>query len=186
MFDLPHVVHVRHLGDHRLRLRFNDGVEGTIDLGDALSGPMLEPLRDPAVFAQVRIDGQTIAWPNGADCAPESLRARVLATAGTGAQEIDDHFEPSNAHPARMPEVSRFFGIIVRMFYDDHESPRFHAVYGQYSVAIEVEGDGIRGRFPPNRLMLVYEWRDRHREELMANWRRLHDGRPVVPIEPLS
>lgn len=186
MFDLPRVVHLRYLGDHRLRLRFDDGVEGTIDFGDALRGPMFEPLRDPALFAQVRLDGPTIAWPNGADWAPESLHATVLATSRTKAQRIDDQFDAGDAHPARMPEISRFFGIVVRMFYDDHAAPPFHAVFGEYAVALEIEGDGIRGRFPPSRLLLLFEWRDRHRGELMANWERLREGRPAEPIQPLS
>ncbi|MCU0622601.1 MAG: DUF2442 domain-containing protein [Gemmatimonadaceae bacterium] len=70
-----HVTAVRPLGGARLWLRFDDGREGVIDLGPELEGPVFVPLRDPALFARVMIDPetQTIAWPNGADFAPEFL-----------------------------------------------------------------------------------------------------------------
>jgi len=74
-----HVVTVRPVAGYRLWLRFSDGIEGEIDLGPELEGPVFEPLRDPAVFARVAIDPDvhTIAWPNGADFAPEFLHALV-------------------------------------------------------------------------------------------------------------
>ncbi len=63
-------------GAYRLWLRFSDGAEGEIDLGQQLAGPIFQPLRDPSAFAAVRVDPEirTIAWPNGADFAPEFLR----------------------------------------------------------------------------------------------------------------
>jgi hypothetical protein len=68
---------VRHRGAYRLWLQFNDGTEGEIDLASHLHGVMFEPLRDLALFAAVRVDPEirTIAWPNGADFAPEYLHA---------------------------------------------------------------------------------------------------------------
>jgi Protein of unknown function (DUF2442) len=71
-----HVRSVEYRGGHRLRLAFTDGAEGEVDLGPHLNGPVFAPLREPAVFAQVYIDRDvhTIAWPNGADFAPEFLR----------------------------------------------------------------------------------------------------------------
>ncbi len=70
-----HVKAVRPLGGTRLWLQFDDGQEGEVDLGPELDGAVFAPLRDPAVFAQVAIDPdtRTIAWPNGADFAPEFL-----------------------------------------------------------------------------------------------------------------
>jgi hypothetical protein len=63
-------------GEYRLWLQFNDGSTGEIDLREHLTGPVFEPLRDPATFATVHVDPEirTIAWPNGADFAPEFLR----------------------------------------------------------------------------------------------------------------
>ena len=73
---LLHVVAVRPLGGSVLWLRFDDGAEGEVDLGPELDGPVFGPLRDPAAFAQARVDPElhTVAWPNGADLAPEFLR----------------------------------------------------------------------------------------------------------------
>lgn len=76
-FDLVHVVEARHLGGHRVWLRFDDGLEGEIDLAGVLRGPVFEPLRDPAYFAGFTVD-LTLTWPNGADLAPETLYRRVL------------------------------------------------------------------------------------------------------------
>lgn len=70
------VTAVRHVRDHVLWLRFNDGVEGEVDLADELAGEVFTPLLDVGTFAAVRVDPEirTIAWPNGADFAPEFLR----------------------------------------------------------------------------------------------------------------
>ncbi len=76
---IPQVRAVRVIPPFGLELRFNDDKVRRIDLGPAsqstLKGPVFEPLRDPAFFAQAHLDaeGGTVAWPNGADIAPESL-----------------------------------------------------------------------------------------------------------------
>ena len=85
-----------------------------------------------------------------------------------------------------MPEISRFFGIIIRMYYADHARPRFHADYGDASTTIEIAGDGVRGAFPPARLPLLFEWRDLHRDERLDNWDCLREGRTPLPIAPLE
>lgn len=74
---------VEHLGGHRLRLTCADGMVGDVELAgrfDGPRGPMLEPLRDVAYFAQVVVDPDlgTVAWPNGADLAPDVLREEAL------------------------------------------------------------------------------------------------------------
>ena len=89
-------------------------------------------------------------------------------------------------HRAEMPEISRFFGIVITMYYDDHARPHFHARFGGQAIAIEIDGDGVSGSFPPHRLTLLFEWRDRHREELRANWNRLRAGEAPLPISPLE
>jgi uncharacterized protein DUF2442 len=73
MASMPHVVHAEYAGDHRIRVTFDDGVTGTVDLWPWLEGPVFEPLRDVAYFRQFVLDGGTVAWPNGADIAPETL-----------------------------------------------------------------------------------------------------------------
>ncbi|OGA15066.1 MAG: hypothetical protein A3I63_01660 [Betaproteobacteria bacterium RIFCSPLOWO2_02_FULL_66_14] len=72
---IPRVIEVRPLENYRLWLRFQDGVTGTIDLSAELWGPVFEPLRDVALFRQAAVhpDLETVAWPNGADFAPEFL-----------------------------------------------------------------------------------------------------------------
>ena len=73
-----HVVEAKHLGGHRVWLRFDDGVAGEVDLTAELAGEVFAPLRDVATFARFRIDaGRTLSWPNGADFAPEFLHDLV-------------------------------------------------------------------------------------------------------------
>jgi hypothetical protein len=79
---LPHVAAVRHLRDHTVWLRFADGLEGEADVRGGLVGPLFEPLHDPAYFARATVEHGALVWPNGADWAPESLRALVLEAAG--------------------------------------------------------------------------------------------------------
>ena len=77
MDALPAVVQADYRGDFKIQLVFNDGVQGTIDFSDWLSGPVFEPLRDQAYFARFFVEGGTVAWPNGADIAPETLHERT-------------------------------------------------------------------------------------------------------------
>ncbi|MBM5810637.1 MAG: DUF2442 domain-containing protein [Gammaproteobacteria bacterium] len=80
---LPRIVAAQYVAGYSIRLRFSDGTEGVVDLAGELNGPVFEPLRDPGVFAQVRLHPElrTIVWPNGADLAPEFLRSRLRAAA---------------------------------------------------------------------------------------------------------
>jgi hypothetical protein len=185
-FDLVRVTAVRHLHDHVLWLSFSDGASGTVDLSGGLVGPVLSSLRDPREFARVRLGTETIEWPNGADWAPETLHERVVAANGSAVENDDDMSSASAIQHAAVPELSRFYGIVITMFYADHARPHFQARTGGESIAIEIDGDGISGAFPPSRLPLVFEWRDRHRDELRENWRHMQAGEPPVPIEPLA
>ena len=78
-----HVIEARHVSGYVVWLRFRDGTEGEVDLGPELVGPVFEPLRDVAVFARFSVHPEfhTLAWPNGADVAPEMLHRRVRAAA---------------------------------------------------------------------------------------------------------
>jgi hypothetical protein len=77
------VVDAHYVAGNVLRVRFNDGSEGEVDLSEELWGEMFEPLRDPAVFRSFRVDPDihTVVWPNGADFAPEFLREKVKVPA---------------------------------------------------------------------------------------------------------
>jgi Domain of unknown function (DUF4160) len=88
-----------------------------------------------------------------------------------------------------VPELSRFFGIVIRMFAEagaSHHSPHFHAYY-QDSVGIfSIDPvEMIAGAFPRRQRRLVEAWSELHEDELSAAWRRLQEGRKPVPIEPL-
>ncbi len=77
------IVKLEHAGAYAIRVRFDDGIEGEIDLAQELEGEMFEPLRDPKLFGQFRLDPdtRTIVWPNGADLAPEFVRQILRAVA---------------------------------------------------------------------------------------------------------
>jgi Protein of unknown function (DUF2442) len=77
---LPTVIRAEYCGEYRIHLVFNDGVESTINFSDWLTGPIFEPLNEPAYFERFFLDGGTVAWPNGADIAPETLYERARAS----------------------------------------------------------------------------------------------------------
>jgi Domain of unknown function (DUF4160) len=85
-----------------------------------------------------------------------------------------------------MPELSRFLGIVIGMFYREHGVPHFHAVYGGHEISVEVETGRIHGQFPPRALNLVIEWRDLHKAELLENWALAKAGQPLKSIAPLE
>jgi hypothetical protein len=80
---LPRITAARYVNGFIVWLRFGDGSEGTVDLSQELFGKVFEPLRDPKVFSQVTLHPElrTLVWPNGADFAPEFLRARLRVAA---------------------------------------------------------------------------------------------------------
>lgn len=86
-----------------------------------------------------------------------------------------------------MPEISRFFGIVIKMFFNDHEPPHFHAVYAEHEALIVIETLEIyRGNLPARALSLVREWAVLHQHELRDDWRRARGGLTPAPIAPLE
>jgi len=87
---------------------------------------------------------------------------------------------------SRMPEVSRFYGLVIKIFYDDHNPPHFHAEYGEYAVLVDIDTLAIlRGRLPGRALGMVTEWASMHQDELRAAWERAKQLLPPGQIEPL-
>ncbi len=86
-----------------------------------------------------------------------------------------------------MPEISRFFGIIIAIYYDDHNPPHFHARYGGQKVSIEIQTLKILdGEISPRALGLVIEWAILHKKELMEVWELTKNNQPPFKIEPLK
>jgi len=85
-----------------------------------------------------------------------------------------------------MPEISRFRGIVIGMFYREHGPPHFHAAYGDFEVTVEIETGTVTGRFPGRARAHVLEWTLLHRDELMRNWALAREGQPLSSIAPLE
>ena len=89
-----------------------------------------------------------------------------------------------------MPEISRFLGIIIRMFAEPdapHHRPHFHAYYQNHAAVFSVDKiELIGGDLPQRELRLVEAWAELHQSELQADWERLSTGHKPVPIEPLQ
>lgn len=86
-----------------------------------------------------------------------------------------------------MPELSRFYGIIIRMFYDDHPPPHFHAVYQGEQVQVDINTlEVIEGRMSRRALALVFEWAGLHREELRRAWEQASTNQEPSKIPPLE
>jgi hypothetical protein len=85
-----------------------------------------------------------------------------------------------------MPKISEFYGIVIRMNFDEHPPPHFHAYYGGEKATVSVQtGEVTEGSLPPRARRLVKEWCDLHQVELEENWRRVEAGVPLLSIEPL-
>jgi hypothetical protein len=86
-----------------------------------------------------------------------------------------------------MPEVSRFFGISIRMYFDDHSPPHFHAIYAGAEVEVGIDPlSVVRGKFPRRALGMVLEWAALYRQELLENWERLQNDQAPHKIQPLD
>lgn len=77
-------------------------------------------------------------------------------------------------------------GIVIAMFYREHGPAHYHAIYAEYEVTIEIESRIASGKFPRRALNLVLEWHDLHKQELLENWSRARERRPLKKIPPLE
>lgn len=86
-----------------------------------------------------------------------------------------------------MPEISRFFGIVIQMYYNDHDPPHFHVRYSGQRALVAIEDLAILGgQLSPRALSLVREWAALHREELTEDWNLARAESELRPIPPLE
>lgn len=86
-----------------------------------------------------------------------------------------------------MPELARFYGIIIAMYYNDHAPPHFHAKYGQDQAVFRIDdGRIIEGLLSARAQRLIEEWRLLHMDELLSDWERAQNREPLTKIEPLE
>ncbi len=85
-----------------------------------------------------------------------------------------------------MPTISAFYGILIRMYFDDHAPPHFHAAYGEFEAAIDIHAlSVIRGSLPRRALQLALDWAELHQAELAADWELCVAKQAPKLIEPL-
>jgi hypothetical protein len=85
-----------------------------------------------------------------------------------------------------MPEISRFLGIVIQMFFRDHNPPHFHVRYGKYSATIDIEElKIIKGSLPARVHALVIEWAILHKKELLKDWEKSKNMQTPDKIKPL-
>ena len=86
-----------------------------------------------------------------------------------------------------MPEISRFLGVVITMYYNDHDPAHFHARYGDTVIRVAIEnGQILSGTFPRRAQGLVLEWLALHRDELLQDWRLAQQRKPLMKIAPLE
>lgn len=86
-----------------------------------------------------------------------------------------------------MPEISRFFGITIKMFYGDHAPPHFHAEYAEYRAVIDIHTLLVfGGSLPPRALGMAIEWASQHQGELLDLWERAANNQPLYKLAPLE
>ncbi|MDQ7017070.1 MAG: DUF4160 domain-containing protein [Gammaproteobacteria bacterium] len=85
-----------------------------------------------------------------------------------------------------MPEISRFLGIVIRMYIREHYPAHFHAEYGEYEITVDIETGVVTGKFPRRALNAVLDWYVLHQDELRSNWVSAMERKPLSKIEPLE
>jgi len=85
-----------------------------------------------------------------------------------------------------MPTISRFYGILIQMYFGDHVPPRFHALYAEFEALIDIQTlEVIRGELPGRAMALVVEWAQLHRDELIKDWELCAQNQTPSKIRPL-
>jgi hypothetical protein len=84
----------------------------------------------------------------------------------------------------KVPEVARFHGIIIRMYFDDRHHPHFHAYFADYAALFTIDPPGLyEGGMPRRQQHIILGWAEVHQEELMENWRRARERLPLLEIK---
>ena len=84
-----------------------------------------------------------------------------------------------------MPTISRFYGIVVYMNYNDHAPPHFHARYQDQEITVEIQTGLVTGSMSRRALQMLFDWLDEHQRELMENWERARQHELLKNIAPL-
>ena len=84
-----------------------------------------------------------------------------------------------------MPTISMFFGILIKMYYDEHNPPHFHALYQGTQATFDMDGNILQGDFPDRQKKLVSAWAVLHKDELLANWELAKEDQSLFRIDPL-
>lgn len=85
-----------------------------------------------------------------------------------------------------MPVISRFYGILIAMYFNDHNPPHFHAKYSGYEALFSFDGDVLEGEIPGRAVRMVQDWISIHKSELEDNWQKARNGQPLDYIAPLE
>lgn len=86
-----------------------------------------------------------------------------------------------------MPEICRFYGIIIKMFFQDHSPAHFHAEYQEFEALFDINTlEIIKGNIPARARLLVMEWAELHKNELLNDWERAQKPETLFKIEPLK
>ena len=85
-----------------------------------------------------------------------------------------------------MPVLTMFYGIIVSMFYKEHNPPHIHVQYAEHNAIFDFEGNMIEGNIPVKQIKLVEAWIVLHVEELVANWQLAQEQQSMFRIDPLK
>jgi hypothetical protein len=114
----------------------------------------------------------------------DSIRWPILA-AGEPTRPIDRL--PLRAYNRDVPRISEFLGIVIYMYFSEHNPPHFHAIYGQYEAEILIETREIlKGKLPVRALSLVREWAEKYQDQLLLDWelaRRHEELKQIPPLE---
>jgi hypothetical protein len=85
-----------------------------------------------------------------------------------------------------VPEICRFYGIVIKMYFADHAPPHFHAEYAEHEVRIAIDSLAVvSGALPPRALGLVAEWASLHQQDLSGLWDKARRAEPLGRLDPL-
>jgi len=85
-----------------------------------------------------------------------------------------------------MPIISRFFGIVIYMYWKDHAPPHFHAKYGDDEIVVEIRTGNVSGSISNRAIKLIQEWRQLHKKELLKDWKLAEQKKALSAIAPLE